>query len=210
MGGTMMGTMICLATLALGIDVGWEPSGEGLEYIIQIEPEMLDSLRAGTVIQSDVRSELRDIRSYRIQVGTGAVPRIDLPEPKVDPIPPQATPEIETPPANAAADAGAALELPPAAPQILPPSAAERHIAERAEYQSPAKPTEVAPTTTAETPSAEATSYFTPMMLFAGTSLGLLAALVYLGWIHLGVRSQYRALLAEQLSGKPIGPAVSV
>ena len=83
----MVGTMVCLAAMTLGVDVGWEPSDGGLEYIIQIKPEQLDSLRAGgLVIRSDVRPQHRgELRTYRIQVGTGPVPKTDLPEPPADP-----------------------------------------------------------------------------------------------------------------------------
>ena len=78
----MVSTMVCLAAMTLGVDVGWEPSDGGLEYIIQIEPEMLDSLRDGRVIRSDVRPHLRgELRTWRIQFGTGPVPQTDLPEP---------------------------------------------------------------------------------------------------------------------------------
>ena len=77
----MVGTMVCLAAMTLGVDVGWEPSDGGLEYIIQIKPEQLDSLRSGgLVIRSDVRPQHRgELRTYRIQVGTGPVPKTDLP-----------------------------------------------------------------------------------------------------------------------------------
>ena len=40
---------------ALGVDVGWQPlNSGGMEYIIQIEPDSLDSLLDGRDIVSDV------------------------------------------------------------------------------------------------------------------------------------------------------------
>ena len=67
-----MGTiMVCLAAAMVGVDVGWRrlPDG-GMEYIIQIEPQTLEALRAGEAIQSYVPAEAGDIRSYRIEVGS--------------------------------------------------------------------------------------------------------------------------------------------
>lgn len=83
---------ILLAAATVGIDYGWQPlNSGGFEYIIQIEPELLDSLRAGEVLRSDLPTNLRDVRSYRIQVGHAAVPRIGNPQP--EPKSPEPVPE---------------------------------------------------------------------------------------------------------------------
>ena len=47
--------------------------------------------------------------------------------------------------------------------------------------------------------------YLVPMMIVSGTAIGLLAALVYLSWIHVGTRNRYRALLAEHMALLPTG-----
>jgi hypothetical protein len=98
-----------LVALALGVDVGWKPLPEGgLEYIIQIEPELLNSLRSGQTISSDVPLVLRDIRRYRIQVGDGRLPQegtLDTPMPGAEPEPakqPQAAVKRPQVPANTA------------------------------------------------------------------------------------------------------------
>ncbi len=72
----MVGELICVATLALGIDVGWQrlPEG-GMEYLIQLEPEVLETLRTGGMIQSDIPPSLGAIRAYRITVGSEELPR---------------------------------------------------------------------------------------------------------------------------------------
>lgn len=184
----MIGTMVCLAVASLGIDVGWEPSddGKGLEYIIQIEPEMLDSLRAGQKIRSDLRSDLGQIRSYRIQVGSGPVPKTNLPSSPPPPSPLQ----TKQPPALVT------KEVPPA---TLPQDAVSKPIAKPADYREPSAvdKTETVPSVaSSETPK----DYFTAMLVLAGTSVGLLAALVYLAWIHVGTRNRYRALLVEHMT----------
>jgi hypothetical protein len=52
---------LILWAAVVGVDVGWQPvSGGGYEYIIQIEPEMLESLREGQEIESDIPHFLQD------------------------------------------------------------------------------------------------------------------------------------------------------
>ncbi len=61
---------------AIGVDVGWKPDENGdLEYIIQIAPEQLQSLKSGDAIEVGVRPMLRSVRRYRIVVGTDPLPR---------------------------------------------------------------------------------------------------------------------------------------
>jgi hypothetical protein len=75
----MSGLMV-VAALSLGVEVGWQPlAGGGFEYIVQIEPQMLESLRAGQEIISEIPPELRGVRRYRLVVGTGPLPRIGSP-----------------------------------------------------------------------------------------------------------------------------------
>ncbi len=71
----MSATLLLLGVVAVGVDVGWRelPDG-GLEYIIQIDPSQLDSLRDGVPVLSSVPPGAR-VRSYRIVVGTDALPR---------------------------------------------------------------------------------------------------------------------------------------
>jgi hypothetical protein len=77
---------LMLWAAALGVDVGWQPvPGGGYEYIIQIEPEMLESLREGQEIESDIPHFLRDVRSYRIRVGTDILPQ-EGPPPEMEPL----------------------------------------------------------------------------------------------------------------------------
>lgn len=84
----MIGIMLLTATAGIGIDFGWQPvAGSGLEYIIQIEPEMLDSLRSGkSDIVSKIPSTLRRITHCRIVVGTDPLPHQgeDFPPPDPD------------------------------------------------------------------------------------------------------------------------------
>lgn len=91
-----MGCMlVCIATAVTGIDVGWEkrPDG-GYEYTIQIEPHLLDALKKGESIRSEIDPKLRHVRNYRIICGEGDLRR--------DPVPPESSgsPSDGTPEAN--------------------------------------------------------------------------------------------------------------
>lgn len=78
----MSGILICLSAAVWGVDYGWQPvAGGGIEYIIQIEPELLDSLKAGHDLFSDLPPTAENVRSYRITVGTGRLPHQGEPLP---------------------------------------------------------------------------------------------------------------------------------
>ncbi len=86
-------------TMLMLTDYGWQktPSGE-VEYVIQIEPELLDSLRRGEEIVSTIPPRLGKVTRFRIRVGRAPVPKDasllaadGAPEPPVTG-PPPATP----------------------------------------------------------------------------------------------------------------------
>jgi hypothetical protein len=67
-------TTLLFALAAAGIQWGWEPSaGGGNTYIVQVEPELIDTFRQQG-FSSDVPPDLRDIRRIEIRVGSGALP----------------------------------------------------------------------------------------------------------------------------------------
>jgi len=89
-----MGTVLLGVTWGLvGLDVGWRalPAG-GVEYIIQIAPYELEVFKQDKSIEGDIPSQLRDIRSYRIVVGTDVLPREDPPKTTSAAVAPPATP----------------------------------------------------------------------------------------------------------------------
>jgi len=102
--------LACLAAAVLGIETGWRPlSDGGMEYIIQLDEQTLAALRAGQAIQSDIPPEAGIVRSYRIVVGEGKLPRVESPQtarPHASDKPPQdVTPEsppmLDKPPSAA-------------------------------------------------------------------------------------------------------------
>ena len=74
----MCGTVLCVAAVALGIDVGWQPLPDGgMEYVIQLEPQTVELLRSRPDVQipSDIPAYLKDLRRLRITVGNAALAR---------------------------------------------------------------------------------------------------------------------------------------
>ncbi|MBW3598513.1 MAG: hypothetical protein KY475_14730, partial [Planctomycetes bacterium] len=66
----MNGLALLLAASALGVDYGWRPLQEGgLEYIIQIEPEVFASLAKGGDVLSEIHPQAQDVRRFRIRTG---------------------------------------------------------------------------------------------------------------------------------------------
>jgi len=67
---------LALAASLVGVDFGWQPTADGsLEYVIQIEPELLSALRDGEEIVSLIPRQLESVRKFRIRVGSGPLPR---------------------------------------------------------------------------------------------------------------------------------------
>lgn len=72
-----MSFVVLLAGMSvIGVDYGWEraPDGEQV-YIIQLEPDALEKLKAGEVVSSEILPEVKGVRRFRIQVGTSQLPR---------------------------------------------------------------------------------------------------------------------------------------
>jgi hypothetical protein len=70
----MGGIFILLVAAATAVQFGWQPADSGgREYIIQVEPQLIDTFRKEG-FSSDVPPQLRDIHRIRVVVGTGHVP----------------------------------------------------------------------------------------------------------------------------------------
>jgi len=126
----MTGVLALVAASVIGIDVGWEelPDG-GFEYIIQIEPQTLESMQKGQDITSQMPPSVQGMRGYRITVGNAQLPhqgeppptgpspaapaQSESPAPASD-TPPAPEPAFGAPPTESSA-AGAATTANPAA-----------------------------------------------------------------------------------------------
>ena len=82
----MCGNILFLAAVLGGIDAGWEPLPEGgVQYLIQIDPGLLESRGLGESLESCIPPQVQDVRVVRISVGTGPLPRELPPEPAAEP-----------------------------------------------------------------------------------------------------------------------------
>jgi hypothetical protein len=67
--------LLVLSAWAVLIDYGWQPAGGGgHEYIIQVQPELIDTFRAEG-FSSEIPPQVQDIRRIRIVVGDEKLPR---------------------------------------------------------------------------------------------------------------------------------------
>ena len=203
----MCGVVFCVATVALGVEVGWKrlPDG-GLEYIIQFEPEMLEALKAGEDFMSDIPPSVRGVRSYRITVGTGEVPRegaleedsdwpsspkTPISEPERSPGVPPSEPGGRAP--GVASSAVPGTLTPPEDVKPLPgfrekPAAFIEH--ETTEPSLSARK-EASP----EPQKTEPPKPWLALTLALAASFGSFGGMLYLGWIAWEYRRRYRGVL---------------
>jgi hypothetical protein len=91
----MYGEIACVTMVLLGIEFGYRPRSEGgMEYLIQIDAQNLESLKSGVPLESAIPPKVRDVRAYRITFGTGPLPKT-LPPPSVEKPEKPRVPEIE-------------------------------------------------------------------------------------------------------------------
>jgi hypothetical protein len=77
---TMDAALLLLYLVAAGVNYGWQPAKAaegGYEYIVQVDPELLDAMRRGetTPIESNVPPEIAPLRKIRVVVGRSELPR---------------------------------------------------------------------------------------------------------------------------------------
>jgi hypothetical protein len=189
----MCHTALFLAAAVLGADVGWQPlPNGGVEYIIEISPDALESLRSGQEIQSDIPpSVLPEIRSCRILAGNKKLRRE---------LPPVPTPATESETNNKGV-------MPAAAPAPLPPNPASRPLpsqpAAPVQSASAVSAAATAGATSTAGPGAAATSAAEPpkpwlsLWLIVVGLFASLAANLFLAWTSWDARHRYRALLEQ-------------
>jgi hypothetical protein len=128
-------TSLLFVLAAAGVQWGWEPSaGGGNTYIVQVEPELIDTFREQG-FSSDVPPDLRDIRRIEIRVGSGALPHQGETVLKV---PDKSDNDATKPPRLDAAEADAAAKrVPPQEPHLADDIAPPTTPTKRAPPQEP-------------------------------------------------------------------------
>ncbi|GAB6166366.1 hypothetical protein JCM19992_23660 [Thermostilla marina] len=205
----MYSALPAVGFLLIAVQAGWQPAETGgVEYILQIEPDLLQDLAEGaTVAESDFPPELvGKIVRYRITVGTTPPPRIAPPD---QPEPPQvATPEAST---------SSPEEAPPATlPEIPQGRRLEAVPAVFAESETPGGPS-TSPSDASATPQTSSTETrqtgvslsssdtkprpWLPLTLAISGMVAAVAGMLYTGWLAVEYRRKYLSLLRETLTG---------
>ncbi len=73
----MCGSIVCLAAVLLGVDARWPPLPDGgSQYVIRIEPQVLDRLESGAIeaVGSYVPPYVKDVRAFQITIGPQRLP----------------------------------------------------------------------------------------------------------------------------------------
>jgi hypothetical protein len=163
-----------------------------MEYIIQLEPQTVDAMRAGEPIGSDIPPAAGEIRSFRLLVGKKELPHDTPPAPAAK----AAEPKV--------AEAKMPDRPPPSpAPRALPPDPGSRSLGEQqASYQTPS------PSAAAASPAANVSPEkpAVPWLPLTVTLLGLIASVsanVFLGWVTWDARQRLRRVHQEMLSPQP-------
>jgi hypothetical protein len=218
--------LILAATATLGVEVGWQPLAEGgHEYTIQLEPQLLDVLKRGNDIVSEVPPQL-DIRRYRVTVGTGRLARVDGQPPHVAQPEQHApkTPSDDTPHAQADTAVAATGQPTPADPSAdRGKTSTATHAQQNADHgasppaelpgeHADVKPLDAQPAShhePAETHNTEKPAIDEPQRPWLPFSIALvllccsLGGNVYLGMVAAEARKRYRQVAARLRGATP-------
>ncbi len=210
----MGSSVLLVAMLTVTVDYGYEEMpDDGIRYVIQIEPELLDLLRSGQTLGSAIPPEVRGrIHAFKIEsnranlskeipplpqspVDTGPLlPEIpNLPETQDVPTEITPPPEIEWPP-----ELDGAEYMDP--PKRLP---GPEGVVQASVIEKPAAPVdgpsgEVPPEDTGEVaPTVDDPSFFT--VLLSVFALGSSSGMLFFGWLAFDYRSRYLGLLRDSI-----------
>ncbi len=195
----MFAHVLCFCTAVVGINVGWQPLQEGgMEYIIQLDPQSLEALKAGEPIQSDILPGAGDVRSFRFYLGTEKPQRIGPPAKSAQPQSVNAAEDARMPSSNLAQTTTPGQTAP--FPRTLIPDPAMKPLTARTVFNEPADGSTKSEATPQNRSEAKKDEPAKPWMPFILVSLGLFASLggnAYLTWIFADLRRRYRASLSK-------------
>ena len=197
----MFAHVLCFCTAVVGIDVGWQPLQEGgMEYIIQLDPQSLEALKAGEPIQSDIPPGAGDVRSFKFYLGAEKPQRISPPAKSMQ-SPPVSTAEgARMPTSNLPETRTTPAQTTPFPRTLMPDPAVKPLTARSAAFNEPADGTAKSEATSQNRSEGKKEEPAKPWMPLILVSLGLFASLggnAYLTWIFADLRRRYRASLAK-------------
>ena len=69
-------SIVLTLVAVMGIDFGWQAQDDGsLEYIIQVDSLAVQAMLAGEPVVSEIHPDVHGVRTFRIQIGDGELPR---------------------------------------------------------------------------------------------------------------------------------------
>lgn len=180
----MQAAVLGMMLSVLGVDYGYEtlPDG-GVGYIIQIHPDDLPQFQREGVIESWVPPDVKNIRRYRIEIGTKPLPRT-LARESLRPADPYPTAPIGE---------NARLRLPPAWRVPLDEKAQGSATYETALTLRNEPKDQALSLSRGDGEVGPPTGWLTIALTLV--LLGSVAANVFFGWVTLETRAQYRRLL---------------
>lgn len=118
----MISAVWFVVAASIGIDVGWQPVEDGgYEFLLQIEPEQLERLKAGEALTSDLPALPGRVVRVHWLVGNDSLPQTTLPAASPqDATPSNAAAAAETPPAESPTTADTSREATTANRPIAP------------------------------------------------------------------------------------------
>ena len=206
--------LFAAATL-LGVNVGWQPTPDGgVEYIIQIPPQAIESFVPGRRSKATSRRRCSARCNLRIIVGNKTLPRTLPAHPAGEPkaMPAEKGPAGEQ---KAPAEKGPAVDqkepepekrpaveqkepeigVTAAAPAPLPSNPASKPLTGQAAVFNEPAPAEARPVVAGS--GMPAAKPWLPLWLTAVALFASLGANVYLGWIAVDVRRRWRTLVEK-------------
>jgi hypothetical protein len=201
----MFAHVLWISTVIIGVNVGWQPLPEGgMEYIIQLDPQTLEALKAGEPILSDIHPNAGDVRSYKIVLGTDTLPRISPPAKTIEPSSAKTTEHTQGRSSNLPENSTTGQPTP--FPRTLSADPTGKPLTARSTaFVEPAgnsTKSDATPQNQSEEKKEEPAKPWMPLIL---VSLGLFASLggnVYLTWIFADLRRRYKTLLSKDKSNK--------
>ncbi len=180
--------ILLLAASAVGINYGYEPLPEGgMKYIIQFHlDELEEAQKVGKDLESDIPSQVGDVRSISIRLGTGPIPRENAPS-KADSNFPASKQESRKPETAA---------MPP--PLLQSPQG--KPLATQTSFNEPAMKVKTTPETNSATASLSLAGELSRPWPLIGILLLLFTSLggnCYLIWIFAELRKRHRTLLVK-------------
>lgn len=194
----MSSAVLCIVMATVTVEFGYEPmpDGNGIRYVLQIEPEMLDILGKGEPVGSTIPPEvLGRIREFRIVSRNGTLSKEIPPlaeQPPASAMPPE-MPWL-TQPVTEERNPDSAPNLLPDPNMVIPTSGVEESTA----TAGPSGTIELDDEAIEEAKAPKTDPWFL-LVLASVIAVGSSSGMLIFGWLTFDYRSRYLGLLRESM-----------